>query len=261
VNGLDGREDAMDGFELERQRTVGEIYAATARLYRRYPLLFAILALAVMAPYELAVLAITGYGPLHVGREGVATSLPLDLLRGSLITPLISALHMHAVVSIGEHRKPRLGSVAARGLSALPVVAAAAVMSGIGIFFGYLALVIPGILLSLRWAVAAQAASIEHGDWSAALASSRGLTAGRYWHVFGLVFSGGLIVAAIRIGIRAIDLGSTSGGASVAVGIAFDTLAASFVALTLALLYFDLRARPGQSAQAPREHPHLRDLD
>jgi hypothetical protein len=50
----------------------------------------------------------------------------------------------------------------------------------------------------------------------------------------------------------------------VTVGIATDTILASFVALTLALLYFDLQARPRaaeQGKRAEREHPHLRDLD
>lgn len=43
--------------------------------------------------------------------------------------------------------------------------------------------------------------------------------------------------------------------------VVLDSAIASFAALTLALLYFDLRARPAQPERAPREHPHLRDLD
>jgi hypothetical protein len=35
--------------DLDRPRSVGEMLAATARLYHRYPLLFVILALAVVA--------------------------------------------------------------------------------------------------------------------------------------------------------------------------------------------------------------------
>jgi hypothetical protein len=74
-----------------------------------------------------------------------------------LITPLVSALHIHGVVAIGEARRPHLGTVGRRGLQVLPVVAAADIMSSIGIALGYVALIVPGILLGLRWAVVAQA--------------------------------------------------------------------------------------------------------
>src|ERR1700722_5016757 len=46
--------------DLHQQRTVGQILSATVALYRRYPLLFAVLALMVVAPYELGVLGVTG---------------------------------------------------------------------------------------------------------------------------------------------------------------------------------------------------------
>ena len=71
----------------------------------------------------------------------------------------------------------------------------------------------------------------------------------------------GALGTAVLIGVRAIPLGSTSGVASVTVGIALDTVIASFAALTLALLYFDLRSSPQAPRPAEREYPHLRDLD
>jgi hypothetical protein len=100
--------------DLDQQRSVRGIVAATARLYQRYPLLFAILAVAVVAPYELVVLAATGYGPLRHTHENIGISLLLLLVRTLLVTPLISALHMHAVVTIGEDRRPQLRAVALR---------------------------------------------------------------------------------------------------------------------------------------------------
>ncbi len=247
--------------DLEQQRSVRGILAATARLYYRYPLLFMTLAVAVVAPYELAVLAITGYGPLRSGHENAEITLLLLLLRSSLITPLISALHMHAVVVIGEGQRPRLGAVARRGLQVLPIVAAAEIMASIGIALGFIAFIIPGIVLALRWAVVAQAAALEGEGWLGALRSSRRLTATHYEQVFGLLFLTGILTSVVLLGARAIPLGSTSGPASVATGIAIETLIASFAALTLALLYFALRAWPAASRQSKREHSQLSDLD
>jgi len=225
-------------------------------------MLFATLALAVMAPYELAMLALTGYGPLlQRGGESVGTSLLLLLLKTSLITPLISALHMSAVLAVGEGRRPQLVTVVRRGLEVLPVVIAAEVMASIGIFAGFLALVIPGIVLSLRWAVSAQAAAVENAGWLEALRSSRRLTAGNYGEVFVILFVTALGAWALSVGARAIPLGSTSDAASVALGIAVDTATASFAALTLAVLYFGLRAPAEMPARAEREDRYLGDLD
>jgi hypothetical protein len=218
----------------------------------------------VIAPYDLAILAATGYGPLaggDYGNEGIY--LLVLLLNGALVTPLVSALHMHAVVLVGEGRRPRLGAVALLGVRVLPVVAAAEIMASGGIALGFLALVVPGIVLAMRWAVVAQVAALEHGGWSAALGRSARLTHGRYVHVFGLLIATGALGLGVRVAARAIPAGSTSGVASVTVGILVDSLLASFSALTLAVLYFDLRARPPipSRPRARREHPHVRDLD
>jgi hypothetical protein len=241
--------------DLDRRRTVGGILVATAELYRCYPLLFTALALAVMAPYELLVLAITGYGPLKHSHENAGATWLLLLLRTSLITPLISALLTHAVVVIGEGRRPQLRTVALSGLRVLPVVAAAEIMANIGIALGFIALIVPGIVLSLRWAVVAQAAALEDDGWIAALGSSGRLTAKHYWHVFGLLLVTGLLSGGVLLGVAAIPLGGTSGAASVAVGIAVQTLIAAYAALTLALLYFELRAWSRTAPEMVHEQP------
>jgi hypothetical protein len=70
---------------------------------------FAILAAALMVPFELIVLAVTGYGPLHHGHVNEGVSVLLQLIRWALITPLISALHMRG------GRDDRQGAAAALG--------------------------------------------------------------------------------------------------------------------------------------------------
>ncbi len=246
--------------DLTVARSIGEILGATARIYGAYPALFAALALAVMAPFDLAVLAITGHGPLSSHQDAKYSLLSL-LIRSSLITPLISALHMRAVATIGDGSRPRLAAVAAGGLAVLPVVAAAEIVAELGIGLGFVALIIPGIVLSLRWAVVAQAAALEHEGWLEALRSSARLTAEHYLHVFGLTALAAVLSNVGLLAARALPLGSSTGLASVALGIGVDTVIASFAALTFALLYFDLKARPRDSPRARHEYHHLRDLD
>ncbi|HTA13530.1 MAG TPA: hypothetical protein VK781_01570 [Solirubrobacteraceae bacterium] len=237
--------EASRVIDLKRERSVGEILGAAVSLYGRYPLLFATLAVGVIAPYELARLAVTGDGPLRSGGSGHAAALFLfQLVYYVLVGPLISALHVHAVIEIGEGRRPRLGSVALRGLSVLAVVVAAQISAGILIALGFLALIVPGILLSLRWSVVAQTAAIDNEGWLPALRRSRQLTAGHYGHIFGLLFATGALTLLVGFTAGVATVGGHSADVgSVLIGIAVYTLIASFSALTLAILYFDLRTR------------------
>jgi hypothetical protein len=248
--------------DLYRPRSAWEIVRCSLATYRRYPALFLILALGVVAPFDLAVLAVTGHGPL--ARFSSGSFIPLyDILTFSLLGPLISALHVHAVTLIEQGRHPRLSEVGLRGVRALPDVAAAEIVANIGIYLGLAALVVPGVLLSLMFAVAAQAAAVEREGWLFALRSSRRLARERWGHIFALQYLVvGLFSAAVLVGARALPLGGSSGAPSVAVGIAVRTAVWSLTALTSALLYFDLRARlAAPASKAPREYPHLRDLD
>lgn len=248
----------MDGayrIDLDGERSVANIIGEALDAYQRYPLLFLTLALGVIAPYELAVLAATRTGPLGSTTHHLGVYFLLLLVDSAVVGPLVSALHIHAVALIGEGRRPRLTEVAVRGLQVLPVVAAATIVSSLGIALGFIALIVPGILLALRWSVVAQVAAIEHEDWMPSLRRSQELTRGHYGHIFGLLLIAGLLSGGITFGVRLIPLGSSSGVASVAVGIAARTITASFSALTLAILYFDLRARkqaPPGSQEPPR---------
>jgi hypothetical protein len=256
--------EPTQAIDLKRERSVGEILGAAVSLYARYPLLFATLAVGVIAPYELARLAFTGDGPLRSGGSGNAGALFLfPLIYYVLVGPLISALHVHAVIEIGEGRRPKLGSVALRGLSVLAVVTAAEISAGIMIALGFLAFIIPGILLSLRWSVVAQTAAVDNEGWLPALRRSRSLTAGHYGHIFGLLFVTGLLTYAVGFvaGVATIG-GHNTGIGSVLVGIVVYTLLASFSALTLAILYFDLRAREaGPQPSSLSEHRDLPNPD
>lgn len=245
--------EASSTIDLARERSAVEILRTALSMYRRYPLLFATLAVGVIAPYELARLAVTGDGPLGSGGSANAGTLVLfELVYYALVGPLISALHVHAVIEIGEGRRPRLVPVALQGLRVLAVVAAAEIVAGILIALGFVALIIPGILLSLRWSVVAQTAAVDHEGWLPALRRSGKLTAGHYWHIFRVLLAIGVLTFLIGFVAGAFTGGGHSTSvASVLIGIVVYTIIASFGALILAVLYFDLRAREA----GPRRDP------
>ncbi len=233
--------DHSDSPDLDRPRSVGEVLATSLRLYARHPLLFAALSLIVVAPYELIVLAITNTSTL-TGKTSTTTALILTLVDLALIGPFISALIVHAVRMAGQGERPTFPGVLRRGLVVLPVVAAAQIIAGIGIFLGVLAFVIPGIILTVRWAVVAQTAATERTDWPGALRRSLQLTRGQFLHVFAVVAVLTVINAVL---LYAAETAASGAGhvVQVIVVIAIVTLSRSFSALGTAVLYFDLVAR------------------
>jgi hypothetical protein len=238
--------------EIERARSAFDLLSATIDLYRRYPLLFATLAFAVVVPYEVIVLLATGAGPLGGAELSVGTTLLLLAIESFLINPVVSALLVHAVDDAREGRDPTLGSVARRGLITLPVVVAAAIIASLGIAAGFFLLIVPGIILSLRWAVVAQSAALDRESWVDALRRSAELTDKNYLHILGVLLLVGLIGGGA---IYLVGLGfdpETTTAASFIVGLAVAVIARSFTALASALLYFDLKARRRTAPAARR---------
>lgn len=216
------------------------------RCYGLHPFLFAAITLSVVVPYALIVLVVDGAGLLGQAHHGVSSALIVSLLDLLLVAPLISALHIHALVAIGERREPRLSAVLAQGVRVLPVVAAAETVASIGTILGFLLLVVPGLLLLARWAVVAQAAALEGVNWRGALRRTAELTAGEYLHVLGVIISIPIINQVLeRVGGGLVGSGGTA--VQVLVGIVIETITLSFAALTTAMLFFDLLARNSSS--------------
>jgi hypothetical protein len=236
--------------ELERERSASDLLSLTFDLYRRYPLLFPTLAAGVVVPYLLIVLLLTGKGPLQTGATGVAAQI-LPLLDVILVGPLISALHVHAVRDIAEGREPRLGEVARRGVTCLPRVSAVVVVSFIGTVLGFVALIVPGILLIARWSVSAQTAALEGGGWKRSLKGSAERTRGNYLHVLGLLLLVGLLSTIIWTPLFLHLKHTDTTVLTFLLGVVLRTLLASFGALASAVLYFELKAREAGAGPEP----------
>lgn len=238
---------------VETPRSARGLIADAFRLYRRYPLLFLALAAAVLVPYDLLVLAATGSGPLTRQGSGPGTSVLLLGLDLFLVAALISALTVHAIALIREGAEPRLAAIVGSGVRVLPVVVAATIIADLGIFVGFLFLLIPGVILFLRLCVVAQVAAIEHEGWIPALRRSWELTEYRTRHLlafFALMASLALVAfffLALPFPHEAATTPLTFVG-----GVAVQAVVSSFAALATALLFYDLlRRRELLAAEAP----------
>lgn len=243
----------MDGqatLEIERPRSAFELIGATFALYRRFSWLFLVLAGVVVVPYDAISLLAQPGGPFHGAVRFVIEQI-LSVADFALVLPLISALHVHAVEDVRRGREPALASVTRRGIASLSVVSPAVFLSWLGILAGTLALIVPGILLFLRWAVVAQAGALGAKSWRNALDRSAGLTEGQRMHVLGLVVLI-VLITAVPTGIHFVVFGAARSVGSFVVDTAFGVLTSSFTALATAFLYFDLIAR---FRTAPRTRP------
>jgi len=247
--------------DLGRARSIAQLLGSTVALYRRYPWLFFVLAALVIVPWNLLELAVTGHGPLGRNRhETFLERQTIEVINLLIVTALVSAMHAQAVVLIGKGQRPRVGSVALSGLRVLPVVGVAEVVTGVATDVGLL-LVIPGVVLALRFAVVAQSAAIEQRGVRAAWTRSWELSRNHGWHIAGYFLALSIVVIAVFLGGREIFSGRATGLPAVVLGIGIDTVVASVGALAGALLYFDLVARAasdGQNARHRRRKPSAR---
>ena len=194
-------------------------------------------------PYELIVLAITGTGPSTMSHLSFFAQLELLVADSFVVTPLISALHVRAVRGLGDGGQPTFFATIRRSLPRLPIVAAAAGISGVAIGLGGLAFGVPGLVLASIWPVVAQAAALEAGGPIDALRRSFVLSRGRRWHSLWLILGAGLIagVPGLLLVIAFRHTGTTV--ATFTVGTAVQIVVRSFEALATGLLYFDLVVR------------------
>ncbi|MFI5032723.1 MAG: glycerophosphoryl diester phosphodiesterase membrane domain-containing protein [Reyranellales bacterium] len=163
----------------------------------------------------------------------------IDLIVGQIVSVTLVYGSMQAL----RGRQVTIGECLSEGLKRLGAALGVAILSGIGIFFGMILLIVPGLILAAMWAVAVPAAVIEEMSATAALSRSQELTRERRWRVFGAYFIAGLITVvggAVVGGAVGVVAGIDSTVFLVAVW-AFVALTQAFTACVVATLYYYLR--------------------
>lgn len=247
--------DGQAAIDLERPRSIPQLIGASFDLYFRVPILFVLLAAVVVVPWELVRLLITGAGPLGRVHESFLEGQLLTLPDYFLITPLVSALHVHAVREVGEGRRPGFVSTFRRSLPALPVVALATGVTWLGVTVGLFALVVPGFILLARWAVVSQSAALDGGSWTDAIRRSTDLTSGHRSHAFWTLIAGWAVLGVPWFFLWKAVSHDTTTVASFVGGTAVEVVMRSFEAVVGAVLYFDLK---GRAAVVPQSRTPLK---
>jgi len=146
-------------------------------------------------------------------------------------------------------RKAGLGEMLSKGLVNWWPIVLISICTSFLSAIGYVLLLVPGIMLSIRWIVSIPTQVMESPGVFASMGRSAELTKGNRWSIFGLVIVAGLIIFAIELVV----------GLLIAPGIAFarainssafQLIAAPLLSLVItplfsagfASLYFELRS-------------------
>ena len=167
----------------------------------------------------------------------------------------------HIAVSDLNGEPVGIGPAFATGLRLAFPLLGLGIVVGLGVGLATLLLIVPGVMLAMRWLVAVPARVMEGPPIGSSLARSGALTKGSRWKLFGLtvallVFSAavslllGLVGGALGFGVAGSASVLIAGGAAQVIA---GTITTSVSATGIAVCYMELRrlrdgATPGQLA-------------
>lgn len=140
--------------------------------------------------------AVPGLVTNYIGEGLRANAKPFDLaivgfsivsaLLGIVFTMLVQGALVRATVAHSEGRVASFGECALAGLRVVLPLFFLGVLLGLGVVFGFLLLIVPGVMLYVMWIVAAPALVEERIGVFEAFGRSRYLTKGARWSVFAI---------------------------------------------------------------------------
>lgn len=248
---------ARPRLQLSRRRDVTTLFRDALVTYWSHLWTFLALAAVVVIPVKLVVQGI-GMEQLTSGYDSkltVSETVIGGLVTFLVITPLITAICIHALRHLADGGKPVAREAFVAGFEAFTPLFLALALAAVGIALGLIALVLPGIYLFVRWFFVPQAVVLEGARGTDALARSSAATQGFWWRTLGLVILSQVatLIPTLVLGapFTAIAESSDRAAWSLIGTIVTEIVTAPFVAIFATLLWFDLGARaetrPGPS--------------
>lgn len=253
--------------ELRRKRDLGRILDDSFALYRANFGTLALIAAAVVVPVYLLVYGV-GLGWLWSGYDARASGAELELgdaaeqvagLAAQLlvVTPLVTAMTVHVVRTAAEDSRASARDAIAVGLDVFPRLLPAIALVGLGVFGGFMLLIVPGVILAVRWMVVSQVVVVEGSGGSEALRRSFDLTRGRFWASFLVLFVlsllAGVLSALVLAPLEYAAEEADTMALSLVGQVIGSVLTLPLVAVAYTLLYFSLITEKGGAATDARE--------
>jgi hypothetical protein len=103
-----------------------------------------------------------------------------------VISALVQGALTRATVAANEGTRATFGESLAAGLRVIFPLIGLSILWALGVGFGFVLLIVPGIILLMMWAVAVPSLVVERQGVFAAFGRSAELTKGARWKIFGL---------------------------------------------------------------------------
>lgn len=175
---------------------------------------------------------------------------------------VVQAAMMHTTLAYARGEPSSIGTSLAVGLRRFLPLLGLSILFGLGIAFGFMLLIVPGIILLVMWSVAAPALVVENVGVLEAFGRSRVLTKGHRWKIFGLEFLL-LILLYLLMGVSGVILVMAMGPEGFAAGgrlsMAF-TLYSVIVSTVVTAVWCTVQASLYVSLRNAKEGPQLESL-
>ena len=229
--------------------SIGAVLDESWTLFTRFFLRFFVIALVVFASINLLYALVVS--AISADNDGAAFALAILALATVVVgTTWLQGAFVYAVQDARDGTfDASIGEVFSRVSSSIGPLVGAGLLAGLGIAFGFVLLILPGLFLLTIWAVIAPVIVVEKRRALESFGRSRELVRGYGWTVFGIVLITGLLSGIATTLLQAafsflprfleILIGSTIAQAAVA----------PFSAIAIAITYFRLRdAHAGAAA-------------
>jgi hypothetical protein len=239
----------VNALELRERRDVGALFRDSLAVFGRHFWLFIALSAVVVIPAELIVegIGLEMLTSSYDDSPSLAEAAVPTIVEFLVVTPIIAAICIYALHEIAGGERPRAGQVLIAGFEAFTPLFAAVVLAAAGIALGFVALIVPGVYLAVRWYFVPQAVVIEGVRGTRALSRSGLLVTGFWWRTFGLVLLANVAIAIpgfVLLAPFTAIAESSDRAVWELVGTAITTaITTPFVALYSTLLYYDLLSR------------------
>jgi hypothetical protein len=222
---------------------IGEAWSLYKRYWRHLLPISFVVYLAIAIVSALLTLALGWFGALVAA---LISLIGLFWVQGALVTAAEDIRDGRADLSFEEtfqRVRPQLGAIVVAGL-----------LAGLGVFFGLLLLIVPGLVLMTWWVLIIPVVVLERMPAGAAFSRSRELVRGYGWKVFGVIVLTILLLLAFEIVLSIVLSPLADWLQSFVSNIVSGALTTPFIALMWTLLYFRLlQAKPALATAPPPE--------
>jgi uncharacterized membrane protein len=222
-----------------REFRIGGVFGSAFNVYFRNIVSFTIVAAIVLLPVAVVLsFAIMNQDPRDP--TGFFISVGVATVLGMILQPISTAVILYSAFQDMRGKTASFGEAIGWALNRFLPLLGLGIVYMLGVLAGMIALIVPGYILMVMWAVAIPACVVERTGPIDSLSRSSELTKGNRWQIFAIILIFGLISGVVGNIVQA--LGAAGGiGLLIIIMIIWQGISQSFNSVLMAVMYHDLR--------------------